>query len=285
MKKFIRSQCFRFYSSRKREKLNFIVDVSDSKPRIFKQNSTSFRFFNKENVGVSEKEKNSLGVITQSPKVLGIPESICFSTLKKNDSFKTERGWNIDGVIGTTRKDFMVFDKLNSLWVGFGEFVSPEIVSYGTLVLPGSLQSGVYETSCLTRRWENSVRSVLKNGFLGAWLGFMVHLHLVGTGYSMKIWRSERFQDSEYSKGLKGDSGDLLLEFRLGFNRNKHILISQYIGAFSKKKNHLCLYGADLMLVAQTLAKIRELRKPDPYKGKGFRYRDEIVKVKVGKKK
>ncbi len=42
--------------------------------------------------------------------------------------------------------------------------------------------------------------------------------------------------------------------------------------------------GADKGLVGQTAAKIRALRKPDPYKGKGIKYADEHIRRKVGKK-
>jgi large subunit ribosomal protein L6 len=41
--------------------------------------------------------------------------------------------------------------------------------------------------------------------------------------------------------------------------------------------------GADRQQVGQVAAEIRELRKPDPYKGKGIRYKDERLKLKVGK--
>ena len=41
--------------------------------------------------------------------------------------------------------------------------------------------------------------------------------------------------------------------------------------------------GMDKQLVGQTAAKIREFRKPEPYKGKGVRYFDEVVRLKAGK--
>jgi large subunit ribosomal protein L6 len=46
----------------------------------------------------------------------------------------------------------------------------------------------------------------------------------------------------------------------------------------------LTISGADKQLVGQVAADIRALRKPDPYKGKGVRYSNETVRLKVGKK-
>ena len=48
-------------------------------------------------------------------------------------------------------------------------------------------------------------------------------------------------------------------------------------------KNSLEIKGADKQLVGQVAAKIRSLRKPEPYKGKGIRYKDEYVRSKQGK--
>src|SRR2546422_857226 len=50
------------------------------------------------------------------------------------------------------------------------------------------------------------------------------------------------------------------------------------------KQTAITLRGADKALLGETAAKLRALRKPDPYKGKGIRYSDEYVRRKVGKK-
>jgi large subunit ribosomal protein L6 len=46
----------------------------------------------------------------------------------------------------------------------------------------------------------------------------------------------------------------------------------------------ITLKGADKALLGQTAAKLRALREPDPYKGKGIKYSDEVIRRKVGKK-
>ncbi|MFC1687961.1 50S ribosomal protein L6, partial [Patescibacteria group bacterium] len=48
-------------------------------------------------------------------------------------------------------------------------------------------------------------------------------------------------------------------------------------------KNIITISGIDKQLVGETAAKIRELRKPEPYKGKGIKYVDEVVRRKAGK--
>jgi len=48
-------------------------------------------------------------------------------------------------------------------------------------------------------------------------------------------------------------------------------------------KNRLILSGADRDMLGQTAAKVRELRPPEPYKGKGVKYVEEVIKRKVGK--
>jgi len=53
---------------------------------------------------------------------------------------------------------------------------------------------------------------------------------------------------------------------------------------FKVEKNIITVSGIDKSLVGQTAAKIREVRKPEPYKGKGIRYVGEFVRKKVGKK-
>ena len=53
----------------------------------------------------------------------------------------------------------------------------------------------------------------------------------------------------------------------------------------NKKQKKIIIKGIDKQLVGETAAKIRSLRKPEPYKGKGVRYADERVQLKEAKKK
>lgn len=75
------------------------------------------------------------------------------------------------------------------------------------------------------------------------------------------------------------------LEFNLGYSHSiTYPVPSELEVKFDEKdQNTFTLSGADKQLVGQTAAKIRELRKPEPYKGKGIRYSDEHVQLKAGK--
>lgn len=73
------------------------------------------------------------------------------------------------------------------------------------------------------------------------------------------------------------------LVLNLGFSHPVEFATPKGI-EFKIEKNIIIVSGADKELVGQTAATIRALKKPEPYKGKGIRYQDEIVKIKAGKK-
>ena len=58
----------------------------------------------------------------------------------------------------------------------------------------------------------------------------------------------------------------------------------QDLTADIERQVSITLRGADKALLGQTAAKLRALREPDPYKGKGIKYSDEVIRRKVGKK-
>ena len=93
--------------------------------------------------------------------------------------------------------------------------------------------------------------------------GWNKKLELVGTGF-----RSE----------LKGN--DLVLT--VGFSHTVTITAPEGI-KFGIEKNVITVDGADKEVVGAISAKIKAVRKPDPYKGKGIRYQGEILKLKPGK--
>ena len=75
------------------------------------------------------------------------------------------------------------------------------------------------------------------------------------------------------------------IEFKIGQSHDIFYQIPKNIRAFSVKPTLFCLYGLDKQQITQIAAEIRNMRSPEPYKGKGIRYKDEIVRIKVGKKK
>lgn len=82
-----------------------------------------------------------------------------------------------------------------------------------------------------------------------------------------------------YRSSLQGNK----LVLSLGFSHPVEVDPPQGI-EFRVEKNTIIVSGADKELVGQVAAKIRSLRKPEPYKGKGIRYQGEVIKTKAGKK-
>jgi len=107
-------------------------------------------------------------------------------------------------------------------------------------------------------------RAVLANMVAGVEKGYAKRLNIEGVGYRAQV---------------QGDKLVLLL----GFSHPVEITAPEGI-SFSVEKNTITVSGIDKVLVGETAAKIRAKRKPEPYKGKGIRYENEIVRRKAGKK-
>ncbi len=108
-----------------------------------------------------------------------------------------------------------------------------------------------------------TVRANLANMVGGVTIGWTKSLELNGVGYKMNVAGSA-------------------LNLALGFSHEVKVALPETIKA-SIKDNVLTLEGFDRQLVGQIAAEIRSLKKPEPYKGKGFKYVGEIVRRKLGK--
>ncbi len=111
-------------------------------------------------------------------------------------------------------------------------------------------------------------RSLLNNMVEGVTKGFEKELELVGVGF-------------------RANNTGNLLEMQLGFSHPIYFYIPdelQLETVTEKGKNPLIkISGIDKQLVGQVAAKIKSYRKPEPYKGKGIRYKGEEIRRKVGK--
>ena len=111
-------------------------------------------------------------------------------------------------------------------------------------------------------------RSLIANMVTGVTTGFKRDLELVGVGYRATV------------------TGQII-DLALGFSHNIIFEMPKEIKASAtaeKGKNPtISLESNDKQLVGAVAAKLRSLRKPEPYKGKGVRYADEIVRRKAGK--
>lgn len=83
--------------------------------------------------------------------------------------------------------------------------------------------------------------------------------------------------------GFKSEVQGTNLKLALGFSHPVIVPIPSDL-TVTAEKNLITVTGADKELVGQFTAKVRSLKKPEPYKGKGFRYDDEIIRRKQGKK-
>lgn len=109
-----------------------------------------------------------------------------------------------------------------------------------------------------------TMRALANNMISGVSSGFSEELEIQGIGYKASL-----------------ESNVLILH--VGFTHPVKIILPDGIKA-SINKNIIKIFGADKYLVGQIAAKIRAVKKPEPYQGKGIRYKDEVVMRKAGKK-
>jgi large subunit ribosomal protein L6 len=107
-------------------------------------------------------------------------------------------------------------------------------------------------------------RTLVNNMVTGVTEGYTKTLELVGTGYRVTA---------------KGQD----LEFALGFSHPITVKAPEGISFAVENPNKFAVVGIDKQLVGETAANIRKLRKPEPYKGKGVRYENEVIRRKAGK--
>ena len=121
------------------------------------------------------------------------------------------------------------------------------------------------DDSRTARAIHGLTRSLVANMVQGVKDGYERKLEIVGIGYRAQ---------------MQGKN----IQFALGYSHPVIFPLPEGITAEIEKQVSLTLRGADKALLGQTAAKLRALRKPDPYKGKGIRYADEVIRRKVGKK-
>jgi len=108
-------------------------------------------------------------------------------------------------------------------------------------------------------------RSLISNMVTGVSQGFTKSLQIYGIGYRAQI------------------SGNRLI-LNIGYSHPVEFELPEGIKAtVDEKQTTITLYGIDKHLLGQVAAKLRGIRPPDPYKGKGIRYADEVLKLKPGK--
>ncbi len=115
------------------------------------------------------------------------------------------------------------------------------------------------------QQWGMS-RSMIANLVTGVTVGFRKEMEIQGVGYRA---------------AMKGKD----LQLQLGFSHEVVFEVPEGVVVASPKQTEISVEGIDQQLVGQVAANIRAWKKPEPYKGKGIRYKGEFVFRKEGKKK
>jgi large subunit ribosomal protein L6 len=107
---------------------------------------------------------------------------------------------------------------------------------------------------------------MISNLVLGVTQGFKKELEITGVGYRAQ---------------MQGQ----VLKLNLGLSHDVDYIAPEGVTVSAPKQTEIVVEGIDQQVVGQVAAEIRKWRKPEPYKGKGIRYKGEFIFRKEGKKK
>lgn len=149
-----------------------------------------------------------------------------------------------------------------------GELKQPVDRDIQVEVKDGQLVLGRPTDQIRHRAMHGLYRALIANLVKGVTDGYKKNLELVGVGY-------------------KASNQGNLLDLSLGYSHNIIFEVPKELKvATAQEKGQnpsISLEGIDKQLIGQVAAKIRSLRKPEPYKGKGVKYKDEVIRRKAGK--
>ena len=111
---------------------------------------------------------------------------------------------------------------------------------------------------------HGTIRSLIDNAVVGVKQGFTKELTLVGLGYRVS---------------LEGNK----LALMVGYNHPIYVIIPSDLKVEVPSQTEIKIFGIDKQKVGAFASKVRLIKPPEPYKGKGIRYKDEIVRKKVVK--
>ena len=124
----------------------------------------------------------------------------------------------------------------------------------------------VANSSTQANAMSGTMRALLANMMQGVTSGFEKKLSLVGVGY-------------------RAQATNEILNLILGFSHPIVYKIPKGVKVETPTQTEILIKGIDKQLVGQVAAEVRAYRKPEPYKGKGVRYTDEVISMKEAKKK
>lgn len=130
----------------------------------------------------------------------------------------------------------------------------------------GVVQVAAANSSRQAGAMSGTIRALVNNMVVGVTKGFEKKLNLVGVGYRAQV---------------QGD----ILNLSLGFSHPVVHKMPEGVACEVPTQTEILIKGIDKQRVGQVAAEIRAYRSPEPYKGKGVRYADEVIKLKETKKK
>jgi len=149
--------------------------------------------------------------------------------------------------------------RLGSLSLNVSNEVSARIADGAVTIAPAS------ETKRARAMW-GTTRALVNNMITGVADGFTRNLEINGVGYRAAV---------------QGNT----LTLQLGYSHDVVYPIPQDVQIACERPTAIAITGADRQRVGQVAAEIRAFRPPEPYKGKGIKYREETLRRKEGKKK
>ncbi|MGC8767238.1 MAG: 50S ribosomal protein L6 [Brevinematia bacterium] len=148
--------------------------------------------------------------------------------------------------------------KLGELELNIHPIVDVKVDGNSILVNPKN------DTKFARSMW-GTTRALINNMVIGVSQGFSKRLQIFGVGYRAKL-----------------EGNKLILN--LGYSHPVEVIAPEGIKFNLEEQVKITVSGYDKHLVGQVAANIRAIRPPDPYKGKGVRYEDEVLILKEGKK-
>jgi large subunit ribosomal protein L6 len=147
-----------------------------------------------------------------------------------------------------------------------GELIQRLSDAVATTVEDGKVWVRPVDDSKTARAMWGTTRSLLQSVVTGVSAGFTKELEINGVGYRAAV-----------------QGGTLNLQ--LGYSHDVNYPIPEGITITCEKPTSITVSGASKQRVGQVAAEIRAFRPPEPYKGKGIKYADEVILRKEGKKK
>lgn len=136
-----------------------------------------------------------------------------------------------------------------------------------TTLVPTKKQKLLFCTN--SKAFFGCVSSLIQNKIHGVTRGFLVYIRIIGVGYRAQLQELDKQN----------------LYLKLGFSHDIKFELPTCIRAFLLEPTLICIYGIDKNKVTQTASKIKQIKVPSVYKGKGIRLAHETIDLKAGKRR